>query len=180
MLFFKRRQSCIAHKATGKKLWYPQTVINGSTASTLHIAEQISELSGASPGDVLVSCAIWASSCAENWLRARRSSSTASVVSVSLHKPKDREWRRKRMWKPPSSTPFGSISGQSVVTIRSLANGIVRWSLRIWSSPSTASRFRQVLQPMQAIAILKPVVAIRDQEGEGSNPNTIRRPIDCP
>ncbi|PDP80148.1 histidinol phosphate aminotransferase, partial [Porphyromonas gingivalis] len=52
MLFFKRRQSCIAHKATGKKLWYPQTVINGSTASTLHIAEQISELSGASPGDV--------------------------------------------------------------------------------------------------------------------------------
>ncbi|PDP61537.1 histidinol phosphate aminotransferase, partial [Porphyromonas gingivalis] len=52
MLFFKRRQSCIAHKATGKKLWYPQTVINGSTASTLHIAEQISELSGASRGDV--------------------------------------------------------------------------------------------------------------------------------
>lgn len=52
MLFFKRRQSCIADKATGKKLWYPQTVINGSTASTLHIAEQISELSGASRGDV--------------------------------------------------------------------------------------------------------------------------------
>lgn len=52
MLFFKRRQSSIADKASGKKLWYPQTVINGSTASTLHIAEQISELSGASRGDV--------------------------------------------------------------------------------------------------------------------------------
>lgn len=52
MLYFKRRQSPIADKATGKKMWYPHTVKNGSTASTLHIAEQISELSGASRGDV--------------------------------------------------------------------------------------------------------------------------------
>ncbi|ERJ85715.1 hypothetical protein HMPREF1988_00305, partial [Porphyromonas gingivalis F0185] len=39
--------------------------------------------------------------------------------------------------------------------------------------------FRQVLQPMQAIAILKPVVAIRDQE-EDSNPTTTRIPINNP
>ncbi len=52
MLFFKRRQASIADKASGKKLWYPQTVINGGTANTLHIAERISELSGASRGDV--------------------------------------------------------------------------------------------------------------------------------